>query len=209
MISVLGIDPGHDGGAVLLASDGCRSLAAWSWQRRKRKSGDVYLLTPTSGREWEVGSLHYLASHISGACSTAIDYEAARVSDREEIYDLAVEGLFVWPGRTGGIIELAEAVGEIIGPLRPRALSLSRCAPSEWRSAILPRGWGRSSDEAERAARQVAASTVRGLGPFVEYEIDGDGREVPIWPHVCEAVCIARWGWVTARGAAQQSMVGR
>jgi len=199
MIPVLGVDPGHDGAAVLLAADGRRSLAAWSWQRRKRKSGEVYLLTSTGGGELEIGSLHSISEHISSACSTAIDLEAARDSDQEEIYDLAVEGLFVWPGRTGGIIELAEAVGEIIGPLRDRALSLSRCAPSQWRAATLPKGWGRSSEEAERAARQVAASTVRGLGLFVGLGLDKDGREVPIWPHVCEAACIARWGQAQRR----------
>lgn len=210
---MLGVDGGHDGAAVLLASGSISVLAALSWQRLARKSGDVYLCTSLSGDEQTEPSIHGVAQRIlcelagvrrrpGPPCGGGLDLSAPW-------YRLAVEGLFVWPGRTGGIIELAEAVGELIGPLRYGALTVSRAAPSEWRSAVLPKRWGRSSVEAERAALIVCRALQPELGAFLDATPDAEGRLVPTWPHVVEAACIARWGLATARTADQQDLIAQ
>lgn len=199
-VPVLGIDPGHDGGAVLLASDGRTIHTAWGWRRLTDRYSVTELSAPGVPVEhYYSPSLHALSSRI-----------AAAVASRQVPWVLAIEGLFIWPGRViDGIVELIEATGELKGPLADCASRVERPQASTWRAAVLPRGWGRASAESERAALSVCRSTMRELAEFSMSEQDAERREVPLWPHVVEAACIARWGWVEARGIAQQSMVRR
>lgn len=193
---VLGVDPGHGAGAaVLLAPDGRSVEGVWAWAYLDRKV-PVYdvrehrpeMAAPT---RYEAASLHRLASAAIAPVA------------RDVPHHLVVEGLFVWEGHDCGFDTLAEATGEIMGPLRDDALSLERPLARSWRPVVLPRGWGRTSAEAERAAHTVCRATMAGLEPWLG--VDDDGQ--PLWPHVCEAALMARWGWVQARGAAQQALV--
>lgn len=190
---VLGIDPGHDGGAVLLG-EGRVALAVLAWRRLHRKSGDVYATMNLDGDEQAEPSLHGVAQRISA------ELAGARVSFRDERYaydlsapwyHLAVEGLFARPGLAlHGICSLAEATGEVTGPLRQAAISEVRPKASEWRSAVLARGWGRTSEEAERAALRLCQARLPTLGLFLSSRLK-DGLVQPLWPHVCEAAAIA------------------
>ena len=196
MTAILAIDPGADGGAVLLAADGRTAIDAWAWDRRVTGGIHTWRLWRPEGPPLQISSIHEIALQLARAAEGI-----------GTPWQLCVEGLFAWSEQLNGIIELAEATGELLGPLAARASVVHRPRAVTWRAAVLPKGWGRTSEEAEHAARIVARSTVRGLGRFVEYEFDADGREVPLWPHVCEAACMARFGWVAARAAAQQDLI--
>lgn len=183
----LGVDPGKTGGACLLASDGRTVLATWHW--RPSEWASVVWSSLRDDPCWK-GGLYGVTMQV--------------VADVRELLGphpdltVAVEGLFVPSGRTHGVLELAEATGELIGPirsfiqgepLRPRA--------AVWRPAVLGLAPNTEAAKAEAAAvRAVRAGLVAGL-PELE-----DG-------HVAEAACIARWGWATARGSAQLELVGR
>ena len=185
MIPVLGIDPGHEGAAVLLAPNVC--FVAW-WRRLERKACDVYLVTGST----ELASLHQVGDWLLLQCDElGID-----------MYQLVFEGLFAWRAQINGLIGLAEGAGELLGPLRDRAIRVERPRAVTWRSEVLPRGWGKTSEEAERAALAVCCATMPGLGPYLQATRDDEGRLVPTWPHVLEAACMARWG------LAQQRLAG-
>ena len=197
---VLGVDPGHSGAAVLLV--GSRVAAALAWRRLERKSGDVYATTSLDGDEQAEPSIHGVALRILS------ELAGARVATRAERiaydlsapwYHLVVEGLFAWKSQLHGIVELAQDTGEVMGPLRSAAISVERPQAVTWRAAVLPRGWGKTSEEAERAALTVCRTLHPSLGVFLEATPDEKGRLVPTWPHVCEATCMARWGLAQQR----------
>jgi hypothetical protein len=195
-LSVLGVDPGHEGGAVLLV--GSRVAAALAWRRLSRKSGDVYATTSLDGDEQTEPSLHGVSMRILS------ELAGARVAARAERhafdlsapwYHLVVEGLFARPGLAlHGVTSLAEATGEVTGPLRSAAISVERPKASEWRAAVLPKRWGTKSEDAERAAMVLCRALHPSLGDFLVGEPGPGGRPSPCWPHVVEAACIARWG---------------
>lgn len=202
---VLGVDGALDGGAVLLAPSGRRAMG-WGWRRRERKAGVVYVLRSAgygcTPRTVDLPSLHEVARQIADVAAG---------------YQLVVEDLFVphpsdedletkealtrYLGRVRSTQALAEAVGEIVGPLRGRAEGeVQRVVASTWRKVVLGSGSLSSSVSEERAIELVT----RGRPPLIE----GLG-ELAQDPHVAEAACIARWGWLQQLGAAQQALLGR
>lgn len=189
----LGIDPGaEDGAAVLLEPDGRTVAELWAWHRLTRTYRVHIQLPGTLGVSvTEVPSLHAIASRRIGPAVESLPYH------------LVVEELFVWTGHDCGFDTLAEATGEIYGPLRDGALTFQRVLARKWRAAVLQRGWGRTSAEAERAAWQVCAHGMTGLEGWLQR--NGDGH--PRWAHVLEAACLARWGWVQQQGPAQMALV--
>lgn len=202
---VIGIDPGyHDGAAVALDGRG-RLLAALSWHRLERAGGAVYRTTRLGGDEEEDDSLYEVGHRFRGEIIAVLgkrpDIAPALAYDLSAPwYRLVVEGLFAWAKQLNGLVELAEATGEVMGPLRNGAIGeVPRPKAATWRASVLPKRWGRSSEEAERAALLVCRTLYPSLGAFLNATPDGDGRLVPTWPHVCEAACIARWGWAQGR----------
>lgn len=203
----LGIDPGQTGAAVLLDPGGRRAVAVWSWTHRPRKGGDRFevhqqLPEPFGLRQLELLSLFEVSYGLIRAALQPLGAP-------DLPYHLVCEGLFVWPGHDCGFDTLAEATGEVLGPLRDAALSLDRPLARRWRSVVLPRGWGRTSEEAERAALTVCRGAIGGLEGWLETEQDGDGRVRPRWPHVVEAGCLARFGHVTRAPAQMALAMGR
>lgn len=188
---VLGVDPGRTGGACLLGSDGRRALATWRWA----PSGDGYELWAAyavwqgadDGARW-LRSLAGVGEAIAAGARGQLVEDLA----------LCCEGLFVPPGRAHGVLELAEATGELLGPLR----ALSEAEPlrpraSTWRPAVLSIPPNTPADRAEAVAvHAVRLGLVRGLPELVDR-------------HVAEACCIARWGWVAAQRAGQLELAGR
>lgn len=191
-IPVLGVDPGHDGAAVLLSGTAARHLASLSWKRLERKGGDVYRITYDDGEEQEVERLH----HVGLAMVERAGQFTAVVGSGG--WQLVVEGLFARPGvALHGICSLAEAAGEIMGvlaQLSPQGREIWRPKASTWRSEVLPKGWGRTSEEAERAAL-TATNGLLLPSLWREFRTNARRLPVPVWPHVLEAACVARWGW--------------
>lgn len=192
MIPVLGVDPGHDGAAVLLSGTAARHLASISWKRLERKGPDVYRITYDDGEEQEVDRLH----HVGLAMLERAGQLTAVVGSGG--WQLVVEGLFARPGvALHGVCSLAEAAGEIMGvlaQLSPQGREIWRPKASTWRSEVLLKGWGKTSEEAELAALTATNGL---LLPSLWREIKFNARRLPqpVWPHVLEAACIARWGW--------------
>lgn len=187
----LGVDPGREGGAVLLANDGRHVLGWWLWRPHvAREDGQgTYGLWDWTSSEWtELPSLHAVASVIA--------------MDAEDLgghgLSVVVEGLFVPPYRPpSGVLALAEATGELLGPLR----ALSEVAPlrplaSRWRPDVLGLPRNAASEVAERAAVVYARRVLVGLEEVAN-------------PHLAESACIARWGWVQSQRAAQLDLAGR
>ena len=188
MRPVLAIDPGATGAGALLAADGATVLACWSWVERKRKAGTVYAV---EGRWCRLADSRELDTlHAVGAWMAL----QARTADAEG-YVLVVEGLFVPRRRRGqdegkhagqvrSTLTLAESTGMLMGPLLESSAELHRPSAGTWRPAVLGLASNVSSDIAERVARNLVKATMQGQGRLGEN------------PHVAEALCMARWGWV-------------
>lgn len=170
--AMLGVDPGLTGGAVLVR--GSRApvevLGAWYW----RPSVAGWRVTDWAGLEWQSPALHDVAVMIAGACDALTDG-----------WRSCVEGLFV-PRQRGphGVLALAEATGELLGPLRGLEC-VARPLASEWRPRVLgrcPRGAAAAEAYAVRCAPKIGSS----LGV-----LQARG-------HVAEALCIAYYGAIVA-----------
>lgn len=198
---VLGVDPGAEGGAVLLDVDGRTVLDWWLWRPRDRK--DEARGWALWGHGWADWTEHVSLSELGDEIAEDVDrqLEAGLVS-------LVVEGLFVprprdgltcwrgqreteaYLGRVRSTLTLAENTAELMGPLRAAAVEIHRPKASTWRAAVLGLPRNVASDVAERTAIALCRATLRGLEE-VEH------------PHLAEAACMAKWGWV------QQVGVGR
>lgn len=176
-LPTLGVDPGRTGAACLLATDGRTVLRWWTWQHRVRKAGDVYVTEGSSdhGAYTYLYSLHDVASAISDELDGVLPGSLR----------LVVEGLFVPRGRTNGVMSLGEITGELMGPLRVHAVGdVLRPTAGTWRPAVLGISPTTRAEPAEQEAlRVVRAGLVRGLEDVVS-------------PHLAEAACLARWGWM-------------
>lgn len=161
---ILGVDPGHDGGAVLLRADG--SALAWRWfDRRNRKKAAGYDLRSDRGEEqrglslYDVGRALALAAGGTG-------------------YRAGVEGLYA--GRNGATaIELAEATGRLLAGLEPGASAILRPPWTTWARAVVR---GSATTAALNAARPA---WLAGRGITLAGLSDDD--------HVLDAACIAGW----------------
>jgi hypothetical protein len=163
MSAVIGVDPGHNGGAVLLSGGDVR---AWRWSdRRDRKRAPGYDLRDQTGEEqrglslYEIGRALALAAGAPG-------------------YRLGVEGLFA--GRNGAAsIELAEATGRLLAGVEPGAAAVLRPPWTTWARAIVR---GSATTAALNAARPA---WLAGRGIALGALADDD--------HVLDAACIAGW----------------
>lgn len=187
----MAIDPGHDGAAVLLDGSGRRAVGAWGWHRREPAAGIfVWDVVPFGlyhpGWDRPMPSLHAIGVVLADAC---LELAAP--------FHLVVEGLFVPKDREPeGALTLAEEAALVYGPLFDGAATLSRPLASTWRASVLRPRWGRSSKEAEAAARQGCIE--RGIAPSLGSLLDN--------PHVCEAAMMAVWGHADRRSPAQQAL---
>ena len=170
LVPILGIDPGASaGGAVLLDASGELALAHLSWRRRQRDKRQVWEVR-SSGmwhRDVIVPDLHRVGLMIA----TLVPMSAR----------LVVEDLF---GRGSTLKILAEACGEVKGPLRRIQVGPElRVLASVWRPLVLGCSSRTRADAAEALAVAWARSTIKGLE-----RVDNG--------HVAEAAAIARWGWL-------------
>ncbi len=105
----VGVDPGlTNGGAVALAMSKKaphKVLGAWAWCRRERVAGTVWVVTTHTGEVSEVSSLHDVGAMVAEAVQGP--------------YTLTLEGLYLDAMKKASrIMSLAEAAGEVVGPLR-------------------------------------------------------------------------------------------
>lgn len=180
---MLGIDPGHEGAAVLLDPGGRLALASWSWQRMEgRTVRPPYVLQSTVAPECERASLHAVGCDI-----------AWHMHELGLAPAMCVEGLFVHPELSKETaIELGRTVGLLTGPLLG---VISEQLPSPvartWRPAVLGIPSNSSSEKADAAALRwvVTMGLAESLGALANV------------PHVAEASGIATWGRMHTRPA--------
>ena len=142
----LGVDPGHDGGAVLML-DGRLIVGAWSWRRRSRKAGKLYEVrwVQDDPAAWAIlGEYPRLGDAMRAILGAAVD----------EPYDLVVEGLLPhFKSSKLSLISLGEATGCQVGVFTRGAARLWRPPAGEWRRRV-GLGTGKAWDEA-RAVREA------------------------------------------------------
>lgn len=168
---ILAIDPGHQGGAVLLDDHGS-PVAWWAWRKLRRKEADVYGLD-YSRPIW--GDRRYTRTLAGIGGLLALD--VARWGSE---YHLVAEGLFVhpkWRGDTA--IDLGKSVGWLTAGLLETALSYEEPRADIWRPAVLGCRNREKSEVAERLALQLWASRWQG--------------EPCDSPHVAEAYAMGWW----------------
>lgn len=176
---IVGIDPGHNGGAVCLVDGVARH--AWRWRRYGRKRPPSYVVSGEPGTR----RLHCVIEGIVDLAET----------HRPHVIGIAsVEGLFVHRDRTNGVLELAETTGKVLGVLEAYVDTIVRPLASEWRPRVLGLRGNVASDLAESTA-VAALNAKRGIVEGWTANIPAELRRDP---HVCEAACIARFAMVTA-----------
>lgn len=191
-IYVLGIDPGHDGGACLLEPSGRRSRRAWTWHRTRRSVQPYDFCTDDAERQ-----------PFEGQQPTLYGVGCAIARELQQLpwpVALIVEGLSVHRKASPDVaIELGRTVGLLTGPLLP-SISRVLASPlaSSWRPVVLGIAGNASSEDSERAARRMCEATglSHGMGSLIEN------------PHACEAMAIARMGWLELQGPAQMQLGG-
>lgn len=198
----LGIDPGLEGGAVLLHPGGSVAVAAWRWRRPKGRNPQGFYVQTIEGGLPLGGTPHRDGTRRVGTLHEVGELLRNRLSG---LVVLVLEGLFV-PRRRGGqtmqayhgrirhVLTLAEAAAEVAGPVKARAVEVYRPTAAEWRPSVLGVARTASSDLSERVACQAMQASrplVAGLGPLASD------------PHTAEAACMARWGWVQQQQADQ------
>jgi len=181
-LATWGHDPGRTDGALVLMAPGGTVMVALHWHLLRRKAGVVWrvrCVAPAIGPPGllgaEVGSLHAVGKLADDLGAAAI------LSGGCQSWRIVTEGLFVArrKGRRGGpaystsILTLAEAAGEVVGPLRARQQGIEpRPRWSEWTKALL-----RTTGKAHRVnayAARLAAQRWPELGELmgVEHVID-------------------------------------
>jgi hypothetical protein len=168
----LGLDPGKQGGAVLLGDAG-RPVACWAWHPLKRKSGDVFRLTEAHGPSLESPTIAGVGSLLNVA--------VCELTHGETLH-LAVEGQYVDRRRLGTVpttLELARVAGWLSAGLVQRAASVAYPLASQWRPAVLGLSAYATSEASERAALLRWRTLWRG-------DLADD-------PHVAEACAIGAW----------------
>ena len=207
LLPIVSVDPGHDGGAVVLEASGRHAVAAVRWRRNPRG----YLVRDLAGPSRKVPDLPSVGRVISRA-----------IGPRR--FRLIVEGLFVprppktlnaadrkavdrYTGQVRHLLELAEAAALVYAQLvDERVEQFDRATAAVWRPAILgipPNSPSKFAEEhAVRAVTKVRPPLVDGLA------------ELATDPHVAEAACLARYGWTlqvseARRSKAKRSRAGR
>lgn len=190
----IGIDPGRDGGAVVLAPDGRTALAAYRWRRAKAVGFNV--------RHVRLGEP---TPFVRLSCLSTIGAAIARELGGRECV-LAVEGLFVprpakgkkadakYFGQVARVLTLGEYAGQVFGPVIPHAAVTFRPNAGEWRPAIL----GIPASSPSKFAEEHAITALTRARPPLVVGLGELAKD----PHVAEAACIARFGWLKAKQAA-------
>lgn len=133
----LGIDPGKNGGAVLL--DSAHTLVqAWWWQPCKAGGYEVQ-----SQYGDALGFWWHSLTELGGYLPT--------------LQRVAVEGLFAGRARQA-IIGTAETAGELLGAIAPKVEQVLRPPASRWRADLLRLPGGTKAAQADRYARQVVVA---------------------------------------------------
>jgi hypothetical protein len=159
----LGLDPGRTGAAVAVRRGTtlpCDVVAGIAWRPR----GDGYRVRTCDDRTLDVASLH----------------EAIRALHVEAPYEVCLEGLFVPSlSRAPSVLVLAEAAGEILGPLRAGMVALERPNAATWRAKAF---------RASRLKAEAWAARALQCAPYI-----GDLGALKDNEHACDALGMAWW----------------
>lgn len=130
----LGVDPGKNGGAVLLDST-LALVQAWWWRPCKAGGYEVQSQHGDAIGFWWA-SLTELAGHLP------------------TLQRAAVEGLYA--GRAGqAIVGTAETAGELLGAIAQRCSDVQRPMASQWRGGLLRLPPATKAAQADKYAKQV------------------------------------------------------
>ncbi len=184
---VLGVDPGAVDGAAVLVMHGdpetppVGAINAWRWHRLGGKGSTLYEVVDAWGVRVEVRTLGEVGRRIMVQSHVHVPR-----------WHLCVEGLFVVndPKRFPSALTLAEATGQVMGPLCQYAIGeVMRPTAAVWRAKVLKLPRSTSAKAAEAYAVKALPGIVLGLG-----DLSGCG-------HTAEAGIIAYYGAVTVRRA--------
>ncbi|MCK5090504.1 MAG: hypothetical protein KAQ88_11050 [Hyphomicrobiaceae bacterium] len=191
---IVGIDPGRDGGAVVLAPDGRHVVAAYRWRHSVRGWFNLRTIAANQpGPTVRVGSL--------GDVGAAIE---RRIAGRDVV--LCVEGLFVprpdkgkkpgakYLGQVARVVTLGEYAGQVFGPAARHASVTFRPSAGQWRPLVL----GIPASSPSKFAEEHAITALTRARPPLVVGLGELAKD----PHVAEAACIARFGWLKAKEAA-------
>lgn len=172
---ILGIDPGLEGGAVLVEPGTAPLVVRGAWHWRPHRGAYVLRgVTPQDGVR--LASLHDVGVAIARDCADVAP----------DGWRVLLEGLFLHDtSRAARILTLAEAAGEVLGPLRSRGV-IERPNAARWRGKVLRLKGGTDADVAEAYAVRCVPVLARppGLGALADVG------------HVAEALCLAYYGAV-------------
>lgn len=178
---MIGVDPGYQGGAIVLVSSSMGVMAGLNWSIRRRKAGNIWIVNMIGRDESiEVASLHAVASMMKPEIRLWSRTQMHDIEPRGTPPRLCCEDLF---GRGRTLQRLAESAGELVGCLRSvTAPVVIRCHASTWRSAVLQLPGGSRRERCDTAAMKYAKSEMR---------LDGALRNCG---HAADAACIAAYG---------------
>ena len=167
----VGIDPGHNAGAITVLTMTGELHACAHWKRMKRKAGDVWRVELEHAYQKSIMSFHDNLYH-------ALDSIWGRITLGN--YLLTVEQPFIPHRGLRGLVHLIESAGVCLGMWGPGAHSIHRVSANVWRRDVLnlPARTKATDAEAkaiEHASACIAGSTLQHVG------------------HVAEATCMAQW----------------
>ena len=163
----LGIDPGRDGAAVLIAPDGVAEVL-WTWRTSAKDARGSSHINLRVVQEVD-GGVHVLDLRAAGphAMGAILGAQVLAVTSGEPCA-LAHEGVWTPRGKGGGgvqsAIKLALWTGRLLGPVEAACGSAAVVyQPATWRKVT---GVGNERGHKERA-QQVIPEKVRGIAALI------------------------------------------
>lgn len=187
MTYAVAIDPGHTGGAAMVALDesGRMVLCAWGAWRASRRRADRYDVALAGSMSTAAREVR--APHLTAAVRLAAPWACSPCTPH-----LVVEGITPH-GRRSGYTQLCEAAGVALALVGGDAL---RPTSTRWRSDVLRLPATTAADVAEHEARVAWGWDDDIRGRALTRERRTHPVEPPAWAagHVAEAACMAAWG---------------
>ena len=167
----VGIDPGHNAGAITVLTSTGQLHACAHWKRMKRKAGDVWRVELEHAYQKPVTTFHVNLYH-------ALDFIWGSITLGH--YSICVEQPFIPHRGLRGLVHLIESAGVCLGIWGPGAQSIQRVSATVWRRDVLVLPARTKAKEAEAQAIEhasacIAGSTLQHVG------------------HVAEATCMTQW----------------
>lgn len=186
MTYAIAIDPGHSGGAAMVAEDagGRYVLCAWGAWRHTRRRAEPY--DTAHARSALRAAREGRAPHLTAAVRLTAPWACSPCTPH-----VVVEGITPH-GRRTGYTALCEAAGVAVALVGGDAL---RPTATRWRADVLRLPATTAADIAEHEARVPWGWAADVRGRALRWEAAGHAATPPEWAagHVAEAACMAVW----------------